>query len=660
MRYIRRAGFAFLLSLIVFGPAHAQKNPKRVFGACGSSNGGSSTSAPTTNLCSAGTATAVIGSGPWTWNCVGSKGGTTATCSAQLASPSPLPPVNGQCGPANGVAVNTAPTTNLCTAGTASAVSGSGPWNWTCAGSNGGSTAVCWAPSSSAVNGACGSSNGASLKSAPTGNLCSAGTASGVSGSGPWTWTCAGTAGGTTASCQALAARGNQPVLIQYVGSSANPAFGGYPGTADNNFKQSLPNPTQAGDALVLGVSYPHGQTATITDSAGDTWPAAACTADAGSGNEIAAVYVLPNIPAGVTWFKISLTSGGFPVQYKIAEISNIAASSPVNGVKCTPSIAPNASAVINPGSFTPTTNNDQNGGDVIFTYVAEAASVSTNNPSSWVAASGFTPVDTDIAWRQQNGFPSAVQMMTQLMQGSVDPTMTATGDTQDRFNSVSVAMKVGQSGGSLPRGIYIRKINHETNGTFTVNNTWKLQFPATGNLRAILGTGDVANITGVHDSEGNTWISPDSNNQIWYSFSSTPNDPNLTISIGFSGTPPSMSFRLLDVMNATAFDGAGQNSIGCTGVSTITNSPNIVPTTAPGLVIAAVSLGQGPGRAVTSPSGATFDLVTYSNQTDISNMDNSDGTAHVYNSSTAAENWTWTITPQGNNGCTSEAAAFH
>jgi hypothetical protein len=59
--------------------------------------------------------------------------------------------VNGECGPANGVSVSSAPTTGLCTAGTASAVSGSGPWTWSCAGSNGGSTAYCEAPTTTAA-----------------------------------------------------------------------------------------------------------------------------------------------------------------------------------------------------------------------------------------------------------------------------------------------------------------------------------------------------------------------------------------------------------------------------------------------------------------------------------------------------------------------------
>lgn len=52
----------------------------------------------------------------------------------------------GACGSANGVEVSSAPSSNLCLVGTASAVSGPGPWSWTCAGTNGGDTASCSAP----------------------------------------------------------------------------------------------------------------------------------------------------------------------------------------------------------------------------------------------------------------------------------------------------------------------------------------------------------------------------------------------------------------------------------------------------------------------------------------------------------------------------------
>ncbi len=51
--------------------------------------------------------------------------------------------VAGSCGPANGTTINTIPTSGLCTAGTPSEVSGTGPWQWSCLGINGGTTDSC-------------------------------------------------------------------------------------------------------------------------------------------------------------------------------------------------------------------------------------------------------------------------------------------------------------------------------------------------------------------------------------------------------------------------------------------------------------------------------------------------------------------------------------
>jgi parallel beta-helix repeat protein len=121
--------------------------------------------------------------------------------SAPLAQSVASNEVNGACGSANGGGFTSAPRSRLCGSGAASTVSGSGPWSWSCAGSDGGTTAICAA--SLAANGACGSANAAAATSAPSANLCNSGTASAVTGSGPWTWTCAGSGGGTTASCEA-------------------------------------------------------------------------------------------------------------------------------------------------------------------------------------------------------------------------------------------------------------------------------------------------------------------------------------------------------------------------------------------------------------------------------------------------------------------------
>jgi parallel beta-helix repeat protein len=67
--------------------------PPPTNGVCGPANDAPTASAPTTNLCTAGSATTVMGTGPWTWTCVGANGGTTASCSAPVGNPPPPPAV---------------------------------------------------------------------------------------------------------------------------------------------------------------------------------------------------------------------------------------------------------------------------------------------------------------------------------------------------------------------------------------------------------------------------------------------------------------------------------------------------------------------------------------------------------------------------------------
>jgi len=131
-------------------------------GACGAANG---TRVPTkpvgaTNLCATGKASAVAGGKkgePWTWACAPINGGTRATCSAPFGRVITHSIVNGVCGAADGTTVLSAPTTNLCTTGSASSESGARPFVWSCAGSGGGTTAFCSAnKAATAVNGVCG------------------------------------------------------------------------------------------------------------------------------------------------------------------------------------------------------------------------------------------------------------------------------------------------------------------------------------------------------------------------------------------------------------------------------------------------------------------------------------------------------------------------
>jgi len=58
--------------------------PAPVNGSCGTSKGGTFAMAPTSGLCATGTASTVTGTGPWNWSCTGLYGGSSASCSAAL------------------------------------------------------------------------------------------------------------------------------------------------------------------------------------------------------------------------------------------------------------------------------------------------------------------------------------------------------------------------------------------------------------------------------------------------------------------------------------------------------------------------------------------------------------------------------------------------
>ena len=98
--------------------------PNPIDGRCGSSNGKTFNLKPTVGLCSVGSATSVLGIGPWNWRCLGSDGGKTVNCLANITFP--------ECGSSNGKTFSYKPTTNLCKKGTATAVKSGINYTWQC------------------------------------------------------------------------------------------------------------------------------------------------------------------------------------------------------------------------------------------------------------------------------------------------------------------------------------------------------------------------------------------------------------------------------------------------------------------------------------------------------------------------------------------------
>ena len=457
---------------------------------------------------------------------------------------------------------------------------------------------------------------------------------------------------------------GAGPVLIQHVASSANPIGVGIPG---NQYKIPLPNPVLAGDALVLAITYPHGEAITISDSLRQTWPAASITEDGGSGNYVTKIYVLCGSAAGSETITVGSASSSLPFEYTVSEFDSIATSKCVDGAVGGANLSPNGSAVINPGSFTPATNNNANGGHIIWSYTALSGGAG-GNPTLWGPQKNFTLLDGDIAWTSDQGFPHASQWYIQTANASVNPSICSSGDTVDTFNSASVALLVAKAGGAMPAGIHVNKIIHETWVAPSSGATLRLQLPATGNLRVLTLPAGQNNIliTSITDSDGSIWTLKQTGGdsaQIWYAENRQANS-NLTVSIHTNGASPTNSARFYDVQGAaaSAFDvAAGTDLTDCSSVTTINNQPTITPTGAHELVIATMGIGDGPGLGLASgsPSGAVWDLATYAGENDNDLMENADAQAHIYTTTTGAEHWNWSITSHPDNSCSAEAVAF-
>lgn len=135
----------------------------------------------------------------WKWTCIGSGGGNNASCRAYY-SPS-LIMANGQCGSASEKVSESIPVNELCLKGNQTAVTGIGPWYWTCKGISGGVDAKCSAKKPVATNAICGEAVRRPTSSKPVESLCAKGEASSVSGEGPWYWTCLGQYGGKNIDC---------------------------------------------------------------------------------------------------------------------------------------------------------------------------------------------------------------------------------------------------------------------------------------------------------------------------------------------------------------------------------------------------------------------------------------------------------------------------
>ena len=453
------------------------------------------------------------------------------------------------------------------------------------------------------------------------------------------------------------------PIMFQHIASSTDPLGNGIPGHAYTFHTESLPANTVA----VMGVSAPSNIAVTISDTLAGSWSTAACSASGGNNNNTKAWVFVQSLGASGGPDAITINVGSAdiqPVQFDITFWQNISTSSPVNGSLCAGNLSPSTGGAINPGSFTPTTNNDANGGNIIWNYTPICTGYAGGNPTNWVPGSGFSLLNGEIIWASNQGFPEASQYYLQATQASVTPSITASGDTADCFNSTSVALTVANNGAVPPSTIHVASILHESFNVFHSPGTQVVQTPTVGNLRVMAftwGGGCLGNacLGSIASSDGCTWtlIGGGGAAEQAYAENCAPCS-SCTTSITYTGSNPAMpaaSFRLYDIENAVA--NSYQNSTGGDGACaapTASNMPGgFTPTGAnSGLTIATIGNGQGPitGLDAGSPAG-TFDLWTFIGQTDSDIADNADGQAHYYYSTKATQTWNW-AKKNANDGC--------
>ena len=418
------------------------------------------------------------------------------------------------------------------------------------------------------------------------------------------------------------------PALSQHIGGGALPAPGGT-ASPGRRFKFTLPNAIGSGNMILLGLSWTSGiGNPTITDSLGNTWPTSPnVSADAGAGNMISTIWVLPNSASGVNTITVKFPAVTNEFHHCESEFYNVATSGSGtwNGTATT-----GATPVASPacGSFTPT-NNNANGGNLIWTYFCSSNLIASGNPTLWTptATGGITPtlLDADIGWTGTSfGMPHASQYLVQPTAGAINSAATLTGDAVDTFNCLSIAIPAAAAGTAPAAGIRIVRICHFGTLNFPTGvGTYTLQLPSTGNARLLTCTDPNTTVTGISDSQSNTWVhlSTITGDNFWYFVGGAANTNSLTATISTSAGANKLSWRYVDIAGVNTVTPIDvQVNVGSTALNGATvwdNAPTISPTSPTGgVMIANLGLGQGPGYGFDTgaPAGAVFDLCTYLN----------------------------------------------
>ena len=449
---------------------------------------------------------------------------------------------------------------------------------------------------------------------------------------------------------------GGAPSIVQIANNSdyvpnflsAGSAGGMVAGQHVDSFFDSV---TGASNMLIAFVSSDSTGTSipTISDSGSNTWYLGTTCNDGTNGEQLF-IYYAPN---AASTSKVTVTynsANAFAGVPAIAEVTNVATATPIDGSAC----GLGATTTVAAGSVTPNYS-----GDLVLQYAWNETIATINNCGACGVhytkgnQSNITWAKLFDGWAWAYGAQWGVYNST----SALNPTFTV---STAGFNSSAIFLRSSSAGTSRPAGIYVTNSMNvpfvSTIGTGTPASPLKVYFPCDSSANLIIanyaGPGNSKDLTGVADSNSNTWTSNHAifcdggNNTCVHTYraqSATLSDDqwvNLTIS-----TPlPTDNIHLACIKGAASspYDTNVTNSGNQTVAGDLTVfSGTVTPSTSNGLVVVTGSQFNNTTSNWTG-AGQSYGGCYFSGEaTSIGGCAANNPWGFFYNSSTSAETWT-------------------
>jgi len=451
------------------------------------------------------------------------------------------------------------------------------------------------------------------------------------------------------------------PTLVQHV--SCPSSRNGGNGTTQSptpDYLCPLPEPSQAGNALLVGIMAYNNATFTVSDDKSNTWAMVDSVVD--SKNDFVGIYTATNVAAGTRFIKLHSSANTGNVAMSASEYYNIALTSAVDTHHCN---AGSSSTSITAGSITP-----ESSGDLLWQWAVNGADNGIPISTTSFAAGSQSNISWQLSGTDIND-GDAVQAGIYNSTTAINPTLTS--GTVLPFDSCVMALKAASAGHAPISAFRIVHMLHQQLPQ-SAANPWPIQFASSGNLIVLSALTGTDTINGISSTPSNNWsttgsaaIGGDNVSQIYYAANANSSN-SLRLSVARNNNDGDATFMMYDFTGAATspfdVDSGGQSGIQSSVASSLTTCNScLTPGSTNEVIIANFGQDWCTATGVKQPGGGLFDSVTYTGTSNSGPqpVDQNNGWMHYYNSDASAITMTWAescqTTPQGS--WAGRAAAF-